>query len=218
MIPEAAMIFAAGFGTRMGDLTKTTPKPMLEVGGHPMIDHTVALLREAGVKRLVANTHYLPEKLEAHLKSTGVITKRESVILETGGGLRAARETLDSDPVITINPDVLWDGPNPVTSLCQAWKSEMSALLMLAPTGEGEPGDFSLENGQIWRNGPFRYTGLQIIRTSQMDEIEGTVFSLNSYWDLLLAAGPVHGFVYGGKWTDIGTEDALLRANRRLPS
>ena len=64
---KSAMIFAAGVGTRMGKLTSTTPKPMLPLGGRPMIDHCIDLLQEAGIETLVANTHYLPATLENHL-------------------------------------------------------------------------------------------------------------------------------------------------------
>lgn len=214
MIPKAAMIFAAGFGTRMGELTRNIPKPMLRIGGRPMIDHAADLLQAAGVQRIVANTHYLPEKLEPHLADLGIVALRETTILETGGGLRAARRTLDCDPVITMNPDALWQGPNPVKVLSKAWSPEMSALLMLVPCENAKPGDFSLEHGRIQRKGPLLYSGLQIIRTGRLAEIQDDVFSLNRYWDHLMASGPIHGVVYSGRWTDIGTREALELANR----
>ena len=217
MKPTAAMIFAAGFGTRMGKLTRDTPKPMLPLHGRPMIDHTISLLRAAGIERLVANTHYLPQALEPHLESRGVTPLREDPILETGGGLRAALPALGSSPVITMNPDALWSGPNPVETLRAAWSDDMTALLMLTPVNPGETGDFSLEQGEIARQGPYRYTGLQIIRTDRLAEIEDTAFSLNAYWDLLLASGPLHGILYPGAWTDIGTAEALARAERQAP-
>ncbi len=218
MIPKAAMIFAAGFGTRMGELTRETPKPMLEIGGRPMVDHAVGLLRDAGVQRLVANTHYLPDKIEPHLRDLGVATLYEEPILETGGGLRAARGELDCNPVITMNPDAIWQGPNPVQYLAEAWSPDMTALLMLARTDGTRAGDFSLEHGKIQRNGPFIYTGLQIIRTDRLDDIEAQIFSLNLYWDHLLKSGSIHGVVYPGDWTDIGTRGALEVANQEIRS
>ena len=87
------MIFAAGFGTRMGSLTPDLPKPMIPVAGRPMIDHAVDLARDAGVGSIVANTHYQCEKLEPHLVALDVLALRETPdILDTGGGLRAASE------------------------------------------------------------------------------------------------------------------------------
>lgn len=215
MKPDAAIIFAAGFGTRMGELTRGQPKPMLEVGGAPMIDRSISLLRDAGISRLFANTHYLADRIEPHLVRRGVTPLREDPILETGGGLKAAREVLACDPIITMNPDVLWHGPNPVSTLIDAWSDNMSALLLVVPGGDADD-DFSLERGEIRRKGPYRYTGVQIVRTTRLDEIPDQVFSLNDYWDLLMDSGPLHGLVYGGSWTDIGTREALADVNRRL--
>ena len=214
---EAAMIFAAGLGTRMGALTEETPKPMLPLLGRPMVDYTIDHLRSAGMARVVANTHYLSDKIKPHLEQLGVTVLHEDPILETGGGLRAARDALASDPVVTINPDMVWIGPNPVSEITAAWRNEMQALLMLVPSPDGsETDNFSLEHGQISRSGFFRYTGLQIVRTDRLDEIPDQVFSLNAYWDLLAKTGPLHGTVYSGQWRDIGTAEGLRQAEKVL--
>lgn len=210
---NTAMIFAAGFGTRMGKLTEQTPKPLLRLHGRPMIDHCIDLLHEAGIGRIVANTHYLPEQLEAHLKKRGVTTVRENTILETGGGLKAALPVLGDGPVITINPDALWTGLNPVRQLIDAWNPDMKGLLMLYDDGQ-QSDDFSLEHGKIHRNGPYRFTGLQVIQTESLCKITEQVFSLNLYWDLLMQTSSLHGITYDGEWTDIGTERSLVAANR----
>lgn len=216
---DTAMIFAAGFGTRMGGLTENTPKPMLPLQGRPMVDHAIDILQDAGVKRLVANTHYLPDQITPHLKQRGVQVRHEDPILETGGGLRAALPMLGTDPVITINPDAVWRGSNPVETILRAWQHQMQALLMLVPSPEGlEADNFSLEHGEIIRSGPYRYTGLQILRTDRLHEIEDNVFSLNRYWDLLAEAGPIHGVVYTGDWHDIGHAEGLVAAERLLGS
>ena len=219
----SAMIFAAGFGTRMGDLTRDLPKPMLPLGGRPMIAHTIDLLRDAGINHIVANTHYLADQIEQYLKDQEVLVHREMPdILDTGGGLRAALPILGDGPVITINPDALWQGPNPVLALLQAWSPKMRALLMLVPAtgavGATGTGDFSLEHGQIQRKGPFFYGGAQIITTDLLDQIEGSVFSLNAYWDLLAGIGPVHGIVHSGTWHDIGHPEGLAAAEESLRS
>ena len=127
---NAAMIFAAGFGTRMGELTRSTPKPMLPLAGRPMIDHAIDLVRNAGIVRVVANTHYLADQIEPHLVRRDVVAVRETPeILETGGGLKAALPHLGADPVVTLNPDAAWTGSNPISTLLNAWRPEMSALL-----------------------------------------------------------------------------------------
>lgn len=219
--PEAAMIFAAGFGTRMGALTRDIPKPMIPLAGRPMIDHTVELLRSAGIQRIFANTHHLADRIEPHLASLDVLALREEPdILETGGGLKAALPHLGKGPVLTLNPDAAWAGPNPIRTLLNAWRPSMCALLLLVPltaavTSRRE-GDFSLRKGKISRRGDYLYTGAQILRTNELVRIQDRAFSLNRYWDLLLENGPIHGVVYSGCWCDVGNPVGLLAAEKML--
>ena len=76
--PSSAVLFAAGFGTRMGELTKTVPKPMLPVAGRPMIDHSIDLLRSAGINNIAANTHYLHDAIAPHLTALGIKISHET--------------------------------------------------------------------------------------------------------------------------------------------
>lgn len=220
MTPASAMIFAAGFGTRMGDLTRTLPKPMLPLQGRPMIDHSIDLLRDAGIANIVANAHYLSQKITPHLQAQNITVVEEDPILETGGGLRAALPHLGAGPVITMNPDAAWQGSNPVKTLLSAWRPDMQALLLLIPLknalATGPNGDFSLSSGEIQRGGDLRYTGLQIIRTDRLHDIKDQAFSLNAYWDLLLGDGPLHGVTYEGRWCDIGHPEGLRAAEAML--
>ena len=89
--PDAVMLFAAGFGTRMGALTKDRPKPLIKVAERPLIDHALALVDAVHPSRVVANLHYHADQLQAHLAPKGILLSHETPeILETGGGLRAA--------------------------------------------------------------------------------------------------------------------------------
>mgnify|MGYP001814520330 CR=1 FL=1 len=219
MTPASAMIFAAGFGTRMGPLTQDRPKPMIPLAGRPMIDHAIDLVRDAGIQHIVANTHYLHDRIAPHLETLGLTVCHETPdILDTGGGLRAALPHLGDGPVVTLNPDAAWTGPNPVAQLLSHWRDEMQALLMLVPLDQArssrQTGDFSLCSGEIQRSGPYLYAGAQIIRTDRLHEIDLTSFSLNLYWDRLLAAGPVHAIDHPGQWCDIGHPDGLREAEQ----
>lgn len=216
-----AMIFAAGFGTRMGALTHTVPKPMVSLAGRPMIDYAIDLLADAGIDRIVANTHYLSEAIEPHLASKGVqICSEQPDILDTGGGLKAALPLLGGDVAITLNPDAAWLGANPIQELISAWQPGMQALLMLVPLAGSltsrETGDFSLELGEIQRSGSLLYTGAQIIRTAELHQIQDRNFSLNRYWDLLAQKAPLNGIAYDGQWADIGTPEGLSSAEKLL--
>jgi len=216
------MIFAAGFGTRMGALTAHQPKPMVKVAGKPLIDHTLELAAPLGLNTVV-NLHYLPHVLEAHLAGSGVTTLTETPdILETGGGLRNARSALGKGPSFTLNSDALWHGPNPLKMLSAAWNpDDMDALLLLIPRanalGHTGQGDFILApNGQITRGAGLVYSGAQIIKPELTEEIPERAFSLNLVWDKLLATGRIYGLPYTGQWCDVGSPEGITRAERML--
>ncbi|MEM9850890.1 MAG: nucleotidyltransferase family protein [Pseudomonadota bacterium] len=216
-LPEAAMIFAAGFGTRMGGLTRNTPKPLLRAGGRTLLDRALSLVTDAGITRIAANGHYLGEQVEAALRPTGAQYLKEEVILETGGGLRAALPVLGRGPVVTLNPDAIFLGSNPIRALCDAWEPDrMDALLAVVPLANtrahGGTGDFALVDGRLSRGGAYVYTGAQVIKTNRLAEVPETAFSLNRLWDLMAAEGRLCGLAYGGDWVDVGTPKGLQAA------
>lgn len=219
------MIFAAGFGTRMGALTKNMPKPMLTVAGIPLIDRAIALARSAGIHHITANLHYQHETLASHLASQNIHLSIENPhILETGGGLRHALPLVGQGAVFTLNPDALWLGPNPLELLAQAWSpTEMDALLMVLPPAQAHgytgKGDFLLsKSGQLARGPGMVYSGAQIIKTELLHDIKEQVFSLNKLWDIMEGRGRLFGLPYPASWCDVGTPAGLLTAEKLLGS
>lgn len=216
------MIFAAGLGTRMRPLTETRPKPLIQVGGQTLLDRALAMGREAGCAPIAVNSHYLGQQIADHLAGQDVVISDEpGVILDTGGGLRKALPLLGDGPVMTLNPDVVWTGPNPLAALAGAWRDEMEALLMLVPldraTARVGAGDFACDtNGRISRKGDFVYAGAQIIRPDRLAAIEDEVFSLNRLWDLMIADGTAYGMVHPGGWCDVGRPEAIPLAEALL--
>lgn len=219
MKPDAVMLFAAGFGTRMGALTRDCPKPLIEVAGKPLIDHALALAQGISPSRIVANLHYLPDRLVAHLRPRGVALSLEvPEILDTGGGLRAALPLLGEGPVFTLNTDAVWDGPNPLDLLRAAWQPDrMDALLVCVPIGQtlgrSDLGDFALDDADHIRRGPgFVYGGAQIIRTEALADFVEPAFSLNLLWDRMQAQDRLFGLRYPGRWCDVGHPDGIALA------
>ncbi len=222
------MIFAAGLGTRMGALTRDRPKPLLVVGGRALLDHALALTREAGISRVVVNAHAHAAQVVAHLarEAPDALVSHEPERLETGGGLKAALPSLGSGPVATLNADMVWRGPNPLTALGAAWEPErMGALLALIPReaaiGHGGAGDFDREpDGRLRRRaGPtaaFVYAGAQIVDTGALDGFEPGAFSLNLVWDALSRQGRLYGVVWRGAWVDVGRPESLPLAEAEL--
>lgn len=217
------MLFAAGFGTRMGALTADRPKPLLPVAGRPLIDHALALADAAGITHIVANAHYRAAQITAHLAPRGIPVSVESPeILDTGGGLKAALPLLGPGPLITLNTDAVWTGPNPLDALRLAWDGRrMGALLTLVPVaaavGRAPPGDFTLQSdGQIVRGGDMVYAGAQAICPQALDGIDAAAFSLNRVWDALAARGQLFGTVHPGGWCDVGHPAGLALAEAML--
>ncbi len=216
------MIFAAGKGTRMAPLTDVTPKPLIEVAGRTLLDRALDQGQAAGVGQIVVNTHHLGGQIRAHVAGRGIAVSDEAgLLLETGGGLRKALPLLGQGPVITMNPDVIWTGPNPVRALIEAWDEGMDALLMLVPLGQTHGrqggGDFALDPaGRLIRKGDLVYGGAQIIRPERLAEIAEDVFSLNRLWDLLIAGGRAYGIVHPGEWCDVGRPDCIPLAEALL--
>ncbi|MDB6452783.1 nucleotidyltransferase family protein [Falsirhodobacter sp. 20TX0035] len=211
------MLFAAGLGTRMGALTADRPKPMIPVAGRPLIDYALAIARDAGAARIVANTHYLADRL---VLPPDVIVSHEPELLETGGGLRAALPHLGADTVMTLNTDAVWTGENPLTQLQSVWEPErMDALLLLLParqaTGYRGPGDFNA-GPVLSRGGDHAYLGAQIVKTDGLARIPDRKFSLNLLWDRMIAEGRLHGVIHKGGWCDVGRPESLPLAEALL--
>ncbi|MBK5926485.1 nucleotidyltransferase [Rhodobaculum claviforme] len=210
------MLFAAGFGTRMGTLTAARPKPLIEVAGRPLIDHALALTQGL---RVVVNTHYHADQIAAHLAGRGVAISHEPAILDTGGGLKAALPVLGGGAVFTLNSDAVWAGPNPLGVLRAAWRPGMAALLLLVPRarvrGRDGPGDARIDAGGrlIW-GGDMVYSGAQIIDPAPLADIPGAAFPMHRLWDR--AAGAIHAVPYRGLWCDVGHPGGIAAAEAML--
>lgn len=220
------MIFAAGFGTRMGALTADRPKPLIPVAGKPLIDHALDVAAGVEARRVVVNTHYRAEQMTQHLAGSGALISLErGEILETGGGLRAALPLLGPGPVAILNSDGIWTGANPLTELAEAWDtSRMETLLLLLPVekavGHKAKGDFRLDaQGRLSRGGGGEdhvYIGASIIRPERLAGIDAAAFSLNLVWDQMIGAGTAFGRVHHGGWCDVGHPEGIVEAERLL--
>jgi MurNAc alpha-1-phosphate uridylyltransferase len=235
IVPETAMVMAAGIGKRMRPLTATRPKPLVEVAGQALLDHVFDRLRAAGVKRAVVNVHYLADALEAHLanhvKGIDVIVSDErDTLMETGGGIVKARELIGDKPFLVANADNLWiDGPaDTIKLLASQWDdSRMDALLLLVPlaraNNHGGQGDFNLDaHGRITgrrkpgRLAPFVYTGVQILSPRLIADWPEGPFSTNLFWNRAIENGRAFGLVHQGLWFDVGTPGAIAKTEALL--
>lgn len=221
------MMFAAGFGTRMGALTAQRPKPLIEVAGRPLIDHALTLAEAIEPERIVVNLHYKAQMLAGHLANhthgrVVHLSHETPNILETGGGLRHALPLLGEGPIFTMNTDAVWRGPNPLVLLQGAWQPEqMDALLLCIPPAQAHghegKGDFRIDTaGRAQRGKGLIYSGVQIIKPDMLHEISEPNFSLNLLWDRMLARGTLYAASYPGEWCDVGHPGGIAEAEAML--
>ncbi|KJZ19433.1 nucleotidyltransferase family protein [Loktanella sp. S4079] len=215
-------LFAAGLGTRMGELTRNQPKPLIRVGGKALIDHALALTDLPEISPKIANVHYCADQMRAHLADTGIIISDETdALLETGGGLKKARPLLGDKPTITMNTDAVWNGPNSIKTLLSAWRDDMEALLLVVKKhnvhGHLGAGDFDLDaNARLHRGSDLIYTGVQIIRPNTLDHITENAFSLNVVWNDIATRNGLYGVTYDGAWCDVGQPSSIPIAEAML--
>lgn len=225
--PFPVMIFAAGLGTRLRPLTDGLPKALIPVGGITLIDRALALAREAGARRIVVNLHHLGQMIADHLAGQGdiALTWEREALLETGGGLRAALPLLGPGPVLTLNPDAVWTGANPLAALVAAWNpARMSGLLLTLPAdramGHAAAGDFLTDaEGRLRRAAGAAgdvYLGAQILTTGALGDFAEAAFSLNRLWDRMIAEGRLYGLRHTGGWCDVGTLAGVAQAEALL--
>ena len=229
MRPKNAMILAAGFGKRLRPITNKTPKPMLEVAGRTLLDHSIDHLAASGIEKVVINIHHLGSLIEQHISRRTdveiVISNESDEILETGGGVAKALPLLGEDPFFVINGDVLWlDGPTPaLRRLARTWdQSRMDVLLLLHSTveayGYDGSGDFFADpEGTLIRRperevSPYLFAGVQILQAKSFTETPVGSFSLNLIYDQAIEEGRLFGSVHDGDWFHIGTAGGLSEA------
>ncbi|WP_336055025.1 nucleotidyltransferase family protein [Nitratireductor sp. CH_MIT9313-5] len=236
-VPQKAMVLSAGLGMRMRPLTEHTPKPLIKVGGKPLIDWGLDTLQAAGVSRTVVNVHHLAEQMEAHLAGrrspTVTISDEREKLLDSAGGLVKALPLLGNEPCYILNADTFWldeEGLN-LRRLARAWDpTRMDMLLLLvAPenaTGHSGKIDFVLERAggevamPISRAGDsasgFIYAGSGIVNPAIFADALAEPHSLNIYFDRAIKAGRLFGLTLQGHWITVGTPDAIAPAEQAI--
>ena len=227
------MVLAAGLGTRLRPVTDILPKPLVELNGRTLLDHTIDRLAEAGVEHVVVNTHYMAEQIIAQLarrEAPSIEISEEPELLDTGGGVANALSSL-GDMFFVVNADVFWlDGrERALWRLARAFDAErVDAVLLLQRTidavGYDGSGDYLIDPaGQPRRRGerevaPFLFAGIQLLHRRLFENWPQRVFSLVRLFDRAEAAGRLRAIVHDGEWYHIGTPAGLAATRERLSS
>jgi MurNAc alpha-1-phosphate uridylyltransferase len=216
-----AMILAAGLGNRMRPLTDTTPKPLLKVGGIPLIVWHIERLAHDGFKDIVINIAHLGYKIPEELgdgSQWGVniqySDEQEEGGLESAGGIVKALPLLGDEPFLVLNADIF-------TNYDFEYKKKLGsgilAHLILVKNPEHNPeGDFALRDGLVVDSKAYTFSGIGYYSTELFKDVP---YGKSSSIPLLRAAmkeGKVTGELYEGDWLDIGTPQRLELLNAQL--
>jgi len=216
-----AMILAAGRGERMRPLTDQTPKPLLEVGGKPLIQYHIEALRDAGFRELVVNHAHLGNQIVERLgegAQFGVhieYSAEPEGALETGGGIKKALPLLGERPFLVINGDIWSDYPYQ-----QLYREPegLAHLVLIDNPPHHVQGDFQLNGRRVTTDGENKLTfsGIGLYRPDLFADSPDAAFPLAPLLRRAMQAGQVSGEYFQGRWLDIGTPQRLAELNREL--
>lgn len=217
------MILAAGRGERMRPLTLSRPKPLLEAGGHRLVEYHLAALAKLGIDEIVVNLSWLGGMIREALgdgRRYGVAIRYSDEgpePLGTGGGLLRALPLLGEDPFIVVNGDVWSDFA--FDSLSRPAAS-MAHLVLVENPPHHPGGDYSLDATGSVHAPPTRltYAGISVLHPQLFAGCAAGEFALKPLLDRAMQEGRLTGQRHPGAWSDVGTPERLaaLDADLRL--
>ena len=218
-----AMILAAGRGERMRPLTDTIPKPLLRLGGRPIIERTIECLARAGIVQLVINHAHLGHLIEAALgdgRRLGVSIRysAEAEALETAGGIANALPLLGDEPFLAVNGDIYCDFDF-ATLRAHRLGTALAHLVLVGNPPHHPQGDFAIFGEEARDEGSPRwtYSGIGVYRPEFFVSVRpGDKARLAPLLRTAMARGLVTGEISRREWHDIGTPERLESLERRL--
>ena len=210
-----AFILAAGLGTRLKDLTKDLPKPLLKVRGKSLIEWNILKLKRAGFEHIIINTHYLGDLIEDHVGNgekfnLKISYSREEEILGTGGALIKAKDLIGRETFLILSGDLWTDYP---FSRLINYDSKKKAHLILLKKGKEKEADMNLKNDYIFvdkNSKELTYSGIGLINPKIYEGIK--IDKLKLWKDLLLplvSKQEISGEVYNGLALNINLKKDL---------
>ncbi|MGO2212939.1 N-acetylmuramate alpha-1-phosphate uridylyltransferase MurU [Psychrobacter alimentarius] len=227
-----AMILAAGKGTRLRPLTLETPKPLVEVGGQPLIVWHIKALHAAGITDITINASWLADKLMDTLgdgSQYGVNlhwSVEEDEPLETAGGIFQALQAgqLRDEPFILVNSDI-WTTYDFGQLRDYALSADQQAHLLLIDNPEhNNGGDFAINNGlaseqAIGDADKYTFAGISIISPRLIDGlVSGQPAALGPLLKQAMIKFQITAEVITDNWIDVGTPERLTQVNEFIDS
>ena len=225
---KTALILCAGIGKRLNPLTLEKPKPLLEINNMNLLENTINLIRELGIKKIFLNTFHLKDQISDYLKekkfdiSVDIISDGHE-ILDTGGGIRNMINNSKEKNFLIFNPDTIWDS-NYLKSIKQMNEffenNNIKNILLVVNKklsfDKKLKGDFNLKKNLLSRNteNEYIYTGCQIFSKDLLNNNQKKIFSVTEIWNELIAKNSLFGFDSSSKFyhlTDLEIYNKLLK-------
>ena len=219
---NTAFILGAGLGTRLRPLTKNKPKPLLEIGGRPIITYAMAHLRAIGVKRFIVNTHHCAGKYaevfpEHNWKGIQIVFRHEPVLLDTAGGIKNIEDLITEDErIVVYNGDIITNMPIELL-IRKHYELKTSVTLALRSTGpllnvNVDQEGFVCDMRHILKNPGVKsclFAGIYIVEKSLLKRLTaGKIESIVLPLVDMIKKNPrsVGGVIIDdGSWYDVGT-------------
>lgn len=227
------MILAAGRGERMRPLTDHTPKPLLQVGGKPLIVWHIERLRAAGFARIVINHAHLGQQIEDTLGAgaawgVSIDYSREASALETAGGIATALPLIGTEVFAVVNGDIYCDYDfsclvEPMTRLAAG--HDRAHLVLVDNPPHHPKGDFMLDAGRVIASeapptplaSRLTFSGIGVYhRALFADTPAHEKAPLAPLLRVAIADNHVSGEHFAGRWVDVGTPERLRQLDESL--
>ena len=233
-----AMIFAAGVGSRLKELTKTTPKCLMQAGGKTLLEHVVDRLKAAGVRAVMINVHHHAEQVQDFVKSQKkfsiqVSFSEESVLLDTGGGLKKAKEFFEGQTSFLVHNADVYSNCD-LSALIASHKAKRAVATLAVMQRYSSRGLFFNSNMQLkgWteETPPYSpakgsdqllaFSGISVVSAElfqYMDDSADTFSIVRPFLKAAKTTERVWGHsIDGSEWVDIGTPEHLKALQDRL--
>ena len=223
-----AMILAAGLGNRMRPLTLTTPKPLLAVGGKPLIVWHIDALKAVGITELVINTAWLGHKLHEALGDgsaygVNIQWSDEQEPLETAGGIQQALPLLGNEPFLLINGDI-WLRYDFKRLINKDLGQQLAHLVLVNNPPQHPKGDFAFckdqSNSLVLPEGEEKYTfaGVSVLSPQLFADLPAGKAPLAPLLRQAITQGLVSAEHHAGAWVDVGTPERLADLDQLIIS
>ena len=222
-----AMILAAGKGTRLRPLTLETPKPLVEVGGQPLIVWHIKALKAAGITDITINASWLADKLMDALGNGSQFgiqlhwSLEEDEPLETAGGIFQALQTgkLQNAPFILVNSDVWTTFDFSQLTTYELGADQRAHLLLIDNPAHNNGGDFAINNGlaseqPVGDADKYTFAGISVVSPRLVDGlVAGQPAALAPLLRQAMLKFQVTADVMPDNWIDVGTPERLAQIN-----